>query len=190
MSEKITHGAVAGTDDAAMAAAIAAVAAAQDELVAELVGLGTTMCNAMDAIEGFVPCGHAFGVVIEGLNASAGHFEPAYIREVTEAVRARSEHVSDHRGVAQGEAVAVRSALKGAADEKAAAMRAQLLVALQGMAPYAMRAMELGVMDDSVDVALARGLSALGNAELDVKELHGLLAQVSEAAATVLTMAL
>ena len=190
MSEKITHGAVAGTDDAAMAAAISEVASAQDALVAELVGLGTTMSRAMDAIEGFVPCGHAFGVVIEGLNASAGRFEPAYIRELTEAVRARSEHVSDHRGVPQGEAVDVRAALKGAADDKVAAMRAQLLVALQGMAPYAMRAMELGVMDDGVDVALARGLSALGNSELDAKELHGLLAQVSAAAAVALAMAL
>ena len=40
-------------------------------LMAELVGLGTTMCAAMDANLGFVPCSHAFGVLLEGLEAAA-----------------------------------------------------------------------------------------------------------------------
>lgn len=186
MSENIQHGAVAGTDDANLRAQIEEVARCQDELVAELVGLGATMSAAMDALPGFVPCGHAFGVVIEGLNASAGHFDPAYIRQLTEAVRARSEHVSDHRGVPQGKVVDVRSAL--GSQDRIAAMRAQLLVSLQGIAPHAMRAMELGVMSDDVDVVLARGLAALGNGEAGASELHAALAATSEAARIALTM--
>lgn len=187
MSENIQHGAVAGTDDAQLRAMIAEVAQSQDELVAELVGLGATMTAAMDALPGFVPCGHAFGIVIEGLAASAGHVDPAHVREVTAAVRARSEHVSDHRGVAQGKPVDVRHSLAG--DGKTSAMRAQLLVSLQGIAPYAMRAMELGVMSDDLDVALARALAVLGRSDATVAELHEQLAGVSEAARVALTLA-
>ena len=187
MGESIQHGAVQG--DEGLKEGIAAVAAAQDELVAELVGLGATMCAAMDALPGFVPCGHAFGVVIEGLNASVGHFEPAYVNQLTEAVRARSEHVSDHRGVPQGAPVDVRAALKAASgDDKSAAMRAQLLVTLQGVAPYVMRSMELGVMSDEIDVALARGLAVLGKQDADAMELHDALMNVSGAAKAALAL--
>ena len=41
----------------------------RDQLMAELCGLGATMTAAMAAQPGFVPCEHAFGVVIEGLPA-------------------------------------------------------------------------------------------------------------------------
>lgn len=187
MSDAIQHGAVQGTDDAALRADIEEVARLQDELVAELVGLGTTMSNAMDALPGFVPCGHAFGVVIEGLAASVGRFEPDYLCDLTAAVRARSEHVSDHRGVAQGMPMNVRAGL--GSDDKVAAMRAQLLASLQGIAPYAMRAMELGVMSDELDVTLANTLAALGREELGAKELHDYLGRVSEAARIAMTFA-
>ena len=187
MSEGIQHGAVQG--DEGLREGIAAVAKAQDELVAELVGLGTTMTAAMEALPGFVPCGHAFGVVIEGLNASAGHFEPDYVHQLAEAVRARNEHVSDHRGVPQGSPVDVRAQLAAAPEGDASAlMRAQLLVSLQGVAPYAMRAMELGVMSDDVDVALAKGLAVLGRDDVDAMELHDALTLVSGAAKAALAL--
>lgn len=189
MSGQVQHGAVEGTSDEALRANIEEVARLQGELVAELVGLGTTMSAAMSALSGFVPCGHAFGVVIEGLAASVSCHDPAHIRELTEAVRARSEHVSDHRGVAQGAPVDVLATLAVApAGDKAAAMRAQLLVSLQGVAPYAMRAMELGAMSDDVDVALANGLAALGRDDFGAAELHAQLARVGEAARVVLTL--
>ena len=71
-------------------------------LAAELVGLATTMCDAMDANPGFVPCGHAFGVVIEGLECTAFDAKPEVLREQAEKVHARSEHVAKHRGVPVG----------------------------------------------------------------------------------------
>lgn len=189
MVADILHGAVEGTHDEERKSKIASVAQAQDELVAELVGLGTTMSAAMDALPGFVPCGHAFGVVVEGLAASAGHVAPEDVRQLTEAVHARSEHVSDHRGVPQGAAVDVRAQLAAApADDQVAAMRAQLLVSLQGMAPYAMRSMELGVMSDEIDVALARGLAVLGKQGADPMELHDALMLVSGAARAALAL--
>ena len=190
MVADILHGAVEGTHDEERKSKIASVAQAQDELVAELVGLGTTMSAAMDALPGFVPCGHAFGVVVEGLAASAGHVAPEDVRQLTEAVHARSEHVSDHRGVPQGAAVDVRAQLAAApADDQVAAMRAQLLVSLQGIAPYALRAMELGVMSDDVDVALARGLAALGRADASLADLHEALALVAAASLGALRLA-
>lgn len=192
MTEGIQHGTVAGTDDAELAARIHEVAVLQDELLAELVGLGATMSAAMDALPGFVPCGHAFGVVIEGLAACAGRFEPDYLRQLIEAVRARSEHVSDHRGVAQGVAKPVRAELASAAGDEAsgqeAALRASLLAALLGIAPYAQRAMELGVMSDDVDVALARGLAALGDEQLAAHELHVVFEQVAAASLAALAL--
>lgn len=190
MVADILHGAVEGTHDEELRSQIASVAQVQDELVAELVGLGTTMSAAMDALPGFVPCGHAFGVVVEGLAASAGHVAPEDVRQVTEAVRARSEHVSDHRGVPQGAAVDVRAQLAAApANDQAAAMRAQLLLSLQGIAPYALRAMELGVMSDDVDVALARGLAALGREDATPADLHEALALVAGASLEALRLA-
>ena len=50
-------------------------------LMAELVGLGTTMCAAMDAHPGFVPCRHAFDVLLEGLEAAA---VPAHLEIIRE----------------------------------------------------------------------------------------------------------
>ena len=107
MGEKVVHGKVEGIGGEELSERIREVAGLQRKLVAELVGLGATMRAAMDANPGFVPCGHAFGVVIEGLSASAGHVGPARIREACEAVRARSKHVAEHRGVARGSSVDV-----------------------------------------------------------------------------------
>ena len=162
MSEKIAHGKVEGTDSEELRGRIREVAGLQRELVAELVGLGTTMCAAMDAHPGFVPCGHAFGVVIEGLAVSAGHVEPARLREVRDAVRARSEHVAEHRGVSRGEAVDVLARIERG--EKAEVL-ASALACLQGAAPYALRAMELGHMSDELNVALVSALALLGAEE-------------------------
>ena len=71
-------------------------------LMAELVGLGTTMCAAMDANPGFVPCSHAFDVLLEGLGAAAVSAPLEILREQADKVHARSEHIAEHRSVPRG----------------------------------------------------------------------------------------
>lgn len=141
----------------------------RDQLMAELCGLGATMTAAMAAQPGFVPCEHAFGVVIEGLEAAVSSSDESRLSEVAEDVRARSEHVSAHRGVAQG-AVAL------AAPQSPEA--ALLLAAVRGIASDAFGAMQLGRMDDDVDVFLANALAALGSGAVD----HELLTRAGVAA--------
>ena len=95
----IQHGPVT-----ASAAEADGVQGLRDQLMAELCGLGATMTAAMAAQPGFVPCEHAFGVVIEGLEAAVSSSDESRLSEVAEDVRARSEHVSAHRGVPMGTA--------------------------------------------------------------------------------------
>lgn len=163
------------------------VAALRDQLLAELVGLGSTMSAAMDANPGFVPCGHAFGELVVGLYATVACDDEARLAELVEAVRARSEHVSDHRGVPAGAAVNVRAAIAAAApaegdEAMAAGMKAQLLASIQGTSAHVLRAMEQGRMDDEVNVLLANALRALGEGGLGPRDLHGLVRRAGEAA--------
>ena len=125
----------------------------RDQLMAELCGLGATMTAAMAAQPGFVPCEHAFGVVIEGLEAAVSSSDESRLSEVAEDVRARSEHVSAHRGVPMGTAQMPAPATPEAA---------LLLAALRGIAADAACAMRLGRMDQDVDVFLVNALAALG----------------------------
>ena len=161
---QINHGPVEAVADAPSAAD-----ASRDALLAELCGLGATMSAAMEAVPGFVPCGHAFGVVVEGLCAASACGDAAQLDELAADVRARSEHVSAHRGVAQG-AVAL------AAPQSPEA--ALLLAAVRGIASDAFGAMQLGRMDDDVDVFLANALAALGSGAVD----HELLTRAGVAA--------
>ncbi len=171
MTNPVQHGAVQATESDRPA-----LYAKRDELLAELCGLGATMTNAMDAMPGFAPCGHAFGVVIEGLYASVACSDEASLDEYIEAVHDRSEHVSAHRGVEQGVVCAP-------ADNDASS--ALLLAALRGMAADAYCAMTLGHMDDEVDVLLANALAALGAGAVD----HELLIRAGAAALKVRAMA-
>ena len=125
----------------------------RDQLMAELCGLGATMTAAMAAQPGFVPCEHSFGVVIEGLEAAVSSSDESRLSEVAEDVRARSEHVSAHRGVPMGTAQMPAPATPEAA---------LLLAALCGIAADAACAMRCGRMDQDVDVFLVNALAALG----------------------------
>ena len=165
MSNPVQHGAVEAVETERPA-----VYAKRDQLLAELCGLGATMTNAMAAVPGFVPCGHAFGVVIEGLYASVACGSEPELDEIAAAVHDRSEHVSAHRGV---EAGAV------SAPDASAPEAALLLAALRGMAADAYCAMSLGRMDDEADVLLANALAALGAGEVS----HELLPRAGAAAA-------
>lgn len=141
----------------------------REGLMAELCGLGATMTAAMAAQPGFVPCEHAFGVVIEGLEAATSSADEARLAEVAEDVRARSEHVSAHRGVPMGAA---------AAPAPATPEVALLLAALRGISVDAACAMGLGRMDQDVDVFLVNALAALGAGEVG----HDLLTRAGEVA--------
>lgn len=141
----------------------------RDQLMAELCGLGATMTAAMAAQPGFVPCEHAFGVVIEGLEAAVSSSDESRLSEVAEDVRARSEHVSAHRGVLMGTAQMPAPATPEAA---------LLLAALRGIAADAACAMRLGRMDQDVDVFLVNALAALGAGDAS----HALLERAGQAA--------
>lgn len=141
----------------------------RDQLMAELCGLGATMTAAMVAQPGFVPCEHAFGVVIEGLEAAVSSSDESRLSEVAEDVRARSEHVSAHRGVPMGTAQMPAPATPEAA---------LLLAALCGIAADAACAMRCGRMDQDVDVFLVNALAALGAGGAS----HALLERAGQAA--------
>lgn len=141
----------------------------RDQLMAELCGLGATMTAAMVAQPGFVPCEHAFGVVIEGLEAAVSSSDESRLSEVAKDVRARSEHVSAHRGVPMGTAQMPAPATPEAA---------LLLAALRGIAADAACAMRLGRMDQDVDVFLVNALAALGAGDAS----HALLERAGQAA--------
>lgn len=141
----------------------------RDQLMAELCGLGATMTAAMAAQPGFVPCEHAFGVVIEGLEAAVSSSDESRLSEVAEDVRARSEHVSAHRGVPMGTAQMPAPATPEAA---------LLLAALRGIAADAACAMRLGRMDQDVDVFLVNALAVLGAGDAS----HALLERAGQAA--------
>lgn len=72
----------------------------KQELFSALCGLGATISEAMDEIEGFVPCGHPAAVVLEALevcgNDAASEDE---IVAQTATVQGFIEHVAEHRGV-------------------------------------------------------------------------------------------
>lgn len=141
----------------------------RDQLMAELCGLGATMTAAMAAQPGFVPCAHAFGVVIEGLEAAVSSSDESRLSEVAEDVRARSEHVSAHRGVPMGTAQMPAPATPEAA---------LLPAALRGIAADAACAMRLGRMDQDVDVFLVNALAALGAGDAS----HALLERAGQTA--------
>lgn len=168
MSEnaRIEHGAV---DATRTESAVAELSRARKDLLAELCGLGATMSAAMEALPGFVPCGHAFGIVIEGLFGSVACDDVPALRQLAAEVHARSEHVSDHRGVAMGPV---------SAPDTAKTESAVLLAALAGIGARAYHAMQAGVMSDEVDVFLAQALAALGAGSVS----HDLLMRAAKVA--------
>ena len=165
MSESChSHGPVEAVSDARTAADDA-----RDALLAEACGLGATMSAAMDAQPGFVPCGHAFSNLIEGLYASAACDDADVLADVAQGVRGRSEHVAGHRGVPMG---------KAGLAEPATPEAALLLAALRGIAADAYAGMRRGRMSDEVNVLLANALRALGEGTVG----HELLTRAGAAA--------
>ena len=70
----------------------------QQQLVNALVGLSTTITEAMDAIEGFVPCGHPALTVSSALVALDSD-DDSILAQQFETVDGFIDHVSENRGV-------------------------------------------------------------------------------------------
>lgn len=80
------------------------------QLAGALVGLGATITEAMDTIEGFVPCGHPAAVVIDNLVALNRDLSADELAERVQTVSDFIQHVSENRGVS-AHAIADVSAL-------------------------------------------------------------------------------
>lgn len=126
-------------------------------LMAELVGLGTTMCAAMDANPGFVPCSHAFDVLLEGLEAAAVPAPLEILREQAGKVHARSEHIAEHRGVPRG-AVTCPYAGPG---------REPIADAVSSVKMAACAIEDSGCENEEACVAIARALAGIGDPHSD-----------------------
>lgn len=162
----IRHGAVEAVTEEGL---VAGTEGLRRELLAELCGLARTFVAAMDENPGFVPCGSAFGELVEGLFAATASDDEDELSSWAEAARARAEHVSEHRGVERGAVVF---------PEPDDAQAALLFAAVRGIAADARRALALGRSADEVNVTLAVALAALGAGETD----HDLLVHVGRAA--------
>lgn len=163
---QVAHGAVeAIVDEGDVEAAELARATLMDELC----GLARTLVSAMEHNPGFVPCGHAFGELVEGLYAATTSDAEGELLAWACAARARAEHVSEHRGVPAGPAV---FPVPDGAEE------ALLFAAVRGLSADAVRALRLGRSREDVNLALAYGLAALGSGEVD----HALLVRAGRAA--------
>lgn len=182
--QMVSHGAVEPTDPRVREELLRAEDARR-VLVSELAGLGATMTSAMNADPGFMPCGHAFGVVADGLAAAASSTDVAELEALTQAVRERSAHVAAHRGVSQGDAADVRRAMGQSAGVPT--MRALLLVELMGIGLAAQRGLAMGAFSDEVNILMVNGLDALSYGE-DSEYVHECLVRCSSAAARALAL--
>ena len=70
----------------------------KQQLVNALAGLGSTITEAMDVIEGFVPCGHPALTVSNALVALDADDDAALAQQL-ETVKGFIDHVSENRGV-------------------------------------------------------------------------------------------
>ncbi|WP_028263791.1 hypothetical protein [Atopobium fossor] len=161
------HGAVAAVSDAE-SKELVAVSVAQSELLAQSVGLGITLSNAMSAIPGFIPCGHAFSELFLGLKFSFGEAALSEVEAVTEGVRARAEHVSNHRGVEQGKPFDLMVSMR--ADGATAGKLAQLMASLHVLASLAERAQRLGVTNDELNKTVAESLALTAKSKVQCEE--------------------
>lgn len=81
----------------------------KEQLVNALVGLGSTITEAMDVIEGFVPCGHPALTVSNALVALDSD-DDAALAEQLKTVEGFIDHVSENRGVTAHHGLAVELA--------------------------------------------------------------------------------
>lgn len=98
----------------------------KQQLVNALAGLGSTITEAMDVIEGFVPCGHPALTVSNALVALDADDDAALAQQL-ETVEGFIDHVSENRGVAAYHGIEV----------ELAGPKADLLAAIREVGTYA-----------------------------------------------------
>ena len=125
----------------------------KQQLVNALVGLGSTITEAMDVIEGFVPCGHPTLVVTSALNALTDGADEATLADHVETVRGFIDHVSENRGVTAHHDIELGE-LTGA--------KAELFAEISAIANLAKTA---GVKNTQVNEWLYRSLAALNSSD-------------------------
>ncbi len=124
----------------------------KQQLVNALVGLGSTITEAMDVIEGFVPCGHPALVVTSALNALTDGADEATLAEHVETVSGFIDHVSENRGVAAYHGIEV----------ELAGLKADLLAAIREVGALMQTA---GVKNTQVNEWVYRSLAALNDSD-------------------------
>ena len=125
----------------------------KQQLVNALVGLGSTITEAMDVIEGFVPCGHPALVVTSALNALTDGADETTLAEHVETVRGFIDHVSENRGVTAHHDIELGE-LTG--------VKAELFAGISAIANLTKTA---GVKNTQVNEWLYRSLAALDSSD-------------------------
>lgn len=123
----------------------------KQQLVNALVGLGATITEAMDVIEGFVPCGHPALTVSNALVVLNADDDAALAQQL-ETVKGFIDHVSENRGVTAHHDVFVE--LTGP--------KADLLAAIREVGALMQTA---GVKNTQVNECVYRSLAALDSSD-------------------------
>ena len=123
----------------------------KEQLVDALVGLGATITEAMDVIEGFVPCGHPALTVSNALVALNAD-DDATLAQQLETVKGFIDHVSENRGVTAHHDVFV----------ELAGPKADLLAAIREVGTLMQTA---GVKNTQVNEWVYRSLAALNDSD-------------------------
>ena len=123
----------------------------KQQLVNALVGLGATITEAMDVIEGFVPCGHPALTVSNALVALDADDDAALAQQL-EAIEGFIDHVSENRGVTAHHDVFV----------ELAGPKADLLAAIREVGALMQTA---GVKNTQVNEWVYRSLAALNDSD-------------------------
>ena len=123
----------------------------KQQLINALVGLGSTITEAMDVIEGFVPCGHPALTVSNALVA-LGSDDNSVLAQQLETVGGFIDHVSENRGVSAYHDLTVE--LVGP--------KADLFAAIREVGALMQTA---GVKNTQVNEWVYRGLAALNDSD-------------------------
>ena len=123
----------------------------KQQLVNALAGLGSTITEAMDVIEGFVPCGHPALTVSNALVVLDADDDAALAQQL-ETVEGFIDHVSENRGVAAYHGIEV----------ELAGPKADLLAAIREVGTLMQTA---GVKNTQVNEWVYRSLAALDSSD-------------------------
>ena len=128
----------------------------KQQLVNALVGLGATITEAMDVIEGFVPCGHP-ALTVSNAFVALDADDDAALAQQLEIVEGFIDHVSENRGVTAHHDVFV----------ELAGPKADLLTAIREVGALMQTA---GVKNTQVNEWVYRSLAALNGADEQAAE--------------------